>query len=330
MHYLLAKLKNQRYSYESSNIIKLFNAVDRYGFSYAISEIYKIRRRNTRGDWVHGWIWWKELELYDFFGNNLPRQNTRIIVATENHKNFLNSKGYNKVYVGGIPFAYIPIQTNKRIKSSLLLIPNHSAEWTILNLNLENFIEENKNILKKYEHVAILIHAEDNKENIINLLSNYKITPIVGANPKAKNSLIRTRLIFDSFEDVISNVMGSHIIYALASGCRVKLRPAKIEDAFNIKYINENINKNQINKFISRNEYIYNLNNLKIQFPELLNENPSEWWYDKNLGEFIIGTKSVMSRSDIITALGWNVQETCIDVINIICHKIKNLRVLKR
>jgi hypothetical protein len=323
MQNLLIKLETKKYSYECSNIINLYNAVDRYGFSYAIAEFYKIKRRNTKGDWIHGWIWWSDLELYDFFGNEIPRKNARIVVGNQNHKNFLNSKGFTKVYVGGLPFAYVPTQSNERLKSSLILIPNHSAEWATIDLNLENFIKENLDIINNYKHVAVLIHSEDINEKIINLLSKFKINYIVGANPKAKNSLIRTRLIFDSFEDVLSNVMGSHIIYALASGCRVKLRPNRIKDIVNIKYLNENINENQINKFFSRIEYIYNIENIKIQFPELLNENSSKWWDDKNLGEFLIGTNYVMNKKDIVEALGWNAKGACIDAINIVSHKIK-------
>ncbi len=70
-----------------SEEIELRNSMDRYGFSYLIANNLGIKKpKRSFCNWVHGWVWWRDImEPVDIVGTS-PLQSDIPIVVTTNHE----------------------------------------------------------------------------------------------------------------------------------------------------------------------------------------------------------------------------------------------------
>tara|TARA_B100001093_G_C26764199_1_gene987119 strand:- start:211 stop:1176 length:966 start_codon:yes stop_codon:yes gene_type:complete len=205
------------------------NEVDYYGFSYYLSHSLNFKYKYSFSSWVHGWIF-NELKYIEQF--NIAQYSPLYkIVANKKQKRFLNNHDFHNIEIAGYPYIYIKNNPQiKKIKNSLLIIPPHNTNLLNHKWDEEKYIQSllyNKN---NYEFIFFCIHQECYKKNKwVKNLNKYGINFVVGANSNDKNSLLRTKYIFQHFETVHAPTIGAAIAYAAFDGCKVSLSEDYLE-----------------------------------------------------------------------------------------------------
>ncbi|WP_188420486.1 hypothetical protein [Oxalicibacterium solurbis] len=203
-------------------IDKLRGEADFYGISSVIAKqlgLLKVPRSYSM--WRHGWMH-QPLEFVEQVIWQSGHQ-FKYLVATKEHANFLKTKGINNARAVGLPFVYIPDQKVHRKKNSLLLMPAHSLPY----VNLSGYDDEEAmismaiSLQNEFELVCFCVHGDCVKNGrYIKRLDELQIPWFVGASASDSNSLIRLRRIFEYFDVVGSNVVGSHMVYSQYCGAR--------------------------------------------------------------------------------------------------------------
>ena len=293
-----------------SEKIWLRNSMDRYGFSHLLAGVIGIRApKRSFCNWVHGWVWWESIMKHVDILMILPTQlsnDVPIIVATDYERKIINDQKFkNQIYVGGLPFAYCPDLNVKKQHNTLLAVLAHSAEAEIHDVLDEDYLDYLHSIKDKWESIYVLIYYLDKNEELVKAIEKRGLQVIEGANPYDKFSLLRTKLIFTLADAVNSNVMGSHIAYALACNCKVSLTDNlySYDRSVTLK-ANQGLPLNDIERFI----YAYSSEYLKEHFNYLF-VNPSQSKRNKDLGQKFIGHKNVLSNKSLKKALGWNLSQ---------------------
>ncbi|WP_415303503.1 hypothetical protein [Candidatus Pelagibacter sp. Uisw_090] len=158
------------------------------------------------------------------------------LVNNEDTVKYLEKEDIKSIAVG-MPYIYTKAHTeNKRNKILFkkVFMPPHS-----IVTKQETDYHKWKTIVKKYDCDAICIGGND-YSNVINKKINFDNVKILkGAHSKDLNSLTRISEIFYSTSEMITNVSGSHLVYAAASGVKVKVIDEiheLYEDRFNNNY----------------------------------------------------------------------------------------------
>ncbi len=286
--------------------IILRNEVDRFGFSYILSKRFGLTKvPKSFACFAHGWIWRADLKVEDFGYYYNPRK-IPIVVATKYHQEFLVHLGFQNVYAGALPFAYVEKSNIKRKAKSLLIIPPHSMRLNKicgLDSKLLNYVETIKIC---FSEICFCLHADEYEDQeIINSLKQKNIKFILGADPCDANSLYRTREIFDYYDYVTTTTMGSHILYAAFCGCKVSLLK-------NYRYFyakNTFMNHFMVQSLKGHDERLLNnLNNvlnLESEFPWLFVDHPLEAVQMTDWANEEIGFSNLLSKDLMMNVLGW-------------------------
>lgn len=204
------------------NIKKLYTEPDCYGASRLISNQLKLPfTPRSFAYWLHGWNS-APVAFIEQFGMPYCGQ---YLVHTTSESNFLVSKGFNATAVGS-PFLYttaaIKKRPVKRLSDSLLIMPPHGMLYTTEVWNEKRYIEYIAAIKDQFEYVAVCISPSDIEKGIwVSNFSKLEIPIIKGAAMHDANALIRMRTLFELFEFVTTNSIGSHVAYAAYSGAKV-------------------------------------------------------------------------------------------------------------
>ncbi len=132
----------------------------------------------------------------------------------------LSEEGINSIAVG-MPYIYTKAYTENKPKKIIfkrIFMPPHS----ILGKQDSNY-QRWKLILKKYECDAICMGGIDYINVINNKIDFGNIKILKGAQSQDLNSLTRLSEILYSTSEMITNVTGSHLVYAAASGVKVNI-----------------------------------------------------------------------------------------------------------
>jgi hypothetical protein len=295
------------YLFPSKKIL-LRNSMDRYGFSYLLADYFEMSKpKRSFCDWVHGWVHWEDImEPQDVLSSNSVPNGVKIVLGTNNQKKlFLDHEYKNDVYVGGLPYAYCPELNIPKCQNVLLSILPHSAEGQqhdVLDLHYLDYLHSIKD---NWESIFVSIFYLDESEKLINEIERRGLKVIIGANPNDRYSMLRTKLMFTLADAVNSNVMGSHIAYALASNCKVSL--------FNNLYTfdksisskgNPHFNQNDI----ERGLFVHSFEYLQDQFKYLFVD-PSEGIRNTKLGNTYIGKEHLLEHQALKNAIGWNITQ---------------------
>jgi hypothetical protein len=293
--------------------IKLVSGVDRYGFSDVLYQQLKlIYRPRSFANWQHGWIWWKAKSSTELLLKNHDKKNSRLIVSNSHEKQMLEDEGYKNIWIGGLPFSYTENSKLKKSTNSLLAMPPHSAEVEKLYNPYTDYLDYLESIIKDYEEIYVSIYHLDKCENLIKEITKRGLKFIDGARPDDANSLRRMRAIFDTFEFVTSNAMGSHILYAIYCGCKTSICGPLYKydaDVFNGK---NNENKHD-KKYIEETLYYLSEKYLKEKFSFLFTQNPKYGFESLEYGAEEIGEKNKMNKKEIIEVLQWSTKNQIIN-----------------
>lgn len=289
--------------------ILLRMGMDRYGFSQLVSrELGLATTPRSFGNWLHGWIWWPAstpIEL--MFEQSLARK--LHIVANQQQKDTLQQHGFDRVIVGGLPFAYTsPSSLPRRVKT-LLAMPPHSPEGRKLRKSFREYLEFLEASKGDFETVCLSLHANDYGDSeLVNLIRSMGMSCILGAAAGDANGLMRMRAIFDSFEYVTTNTMGSHIAYGMFSGAKVSisgpLYPWDESDMGHIDWAGAESYRQTLLETRSA-EYIRKV------FDDLIYASPIEARVDVGKGADFVGYENRLRGKMLKQAMSWTVPAYC-------------------
>jgi len=211
------------------SIINPKNEVDYYGFSYYLSKKLNLNYNYSFSSWVHGWIF-NELKYLEQF--NIAQYSPLYkLVGNKKQEKFLNNHNIHNIKTTGYPYIYI--EDNLKIKkylNSLLIIPPHNTNMLDHNWDEEKYVQSILKYKKDYQDIFFCIHQECfNKNKWLGSLKKYDIDFVIGANSNDKNSLVRTKYIFQHFETVLAPTIGAAIVYAALDDCKVSLSTNYLE-----------------------------------------------------------------------------------------------------
>lgn len=211
------------------SIINPKNEVDYYGFSYYLSNKLNLNYNYSFSSWVHGWIF-NELKYLEQF-NTAQYSPLYKLVGNSEQKKFLNDHDIENVRIAGYPYVYIENDLRvERYSDTLLIIPPHNTDMLDHNWDEEKYVQSILKYKKYYEYIFFCIHQECyKKKKWLAPLKKYGIDFVIGANSHDKNSLIRTKLIFQHFETVLAPTIGAAIAYAALDDCKVSLSTDYLE-----------------------------------------------------------------------------------------------------
>ena len=278
------------------NEMSLRNEVDRFGFSSILAnKLNKKKVPRALCNWTHGWRWWEIDNQADIIHGSVRRmRNTVCVVTNTQQKNFLCSLGYKKVYVGGLPFAYVEKPKINRIQgATIVMMPKSQAENDIHSsfFKYVDFIRSNK---QKFGDFVLCIFGGDAKRNeIVSYLNKYKLPYIIGATSNDRNGMRRMATIFSIFENCLSGTIGSHFIYAGLMGAKCGI----------------------IGPFYSPMSKGNVYNNNSIYCTELYSKKHYNWLFinsyceAKNIEDWAkkeSGTDFILKNEDLKSVLGWS------------------------
>lgn len=203
--------------------VKLYTEPDCYGISRMVSRKLNLpfTPRSFAG-WLHGWLY-ADLKYIEQFG---VVSKYKYLVATKEQENFFKENGKNAKAVGA-PYIYVKafdkLKINRK-KNSLLVMPPHGLPYTTETWDEETYVKEINQLRSDFDLIVACIHPSCAEKNSwIRYFKSYGIPYITGAEMHDKNALVRMHRIFQHFEYMTTNSIGSHIAYAAYSGCKVSI-----------------------------------------------------------------------------------------------------------
>lgn len=280
-------------------------SVDRYGFLHLLAKRAGLHApRRPFAEWVHGWVWDEVPTAESLAVAGLPR-NVTIVVRNEVERRALIREGFLRVIVGGLPFAYVARQHTHRNMHALLAIPPHSAEVGRLSSMQREYMDYLESIGKSFEKIYVSVYHLDWDGPIHKAALARGLQVVQGARPDDINSLRRVRALFDAFDVVTTNTMGSHFVYALHAGARMSFCGPWFEyDPATLRG-DGNPNKRS-ERCIDRLMEIQTLSYLKARFGQFFVDSPSLGVADQAYGAAETGSEFLLSPEEIIEALGWS------------------------
>jgi hypothetical protein len=200
--------------------IKIRGEADFYGSSRILANaLMRNNPARSFSSWSHGWeigeLEYTEQILWSYHWqlNRLVRNNK---VAA-----FLNVHGFENVSAVGLPIIYTTNQVSDRKTGSVLFMPAHSLSYIDIDPKLIEMVNQAKLLKNNGQYVCFCVHADCvNHGKTVPMLEENSIDWFTGSSVSDINSLQRMRNIFDYFETVMSNTMGSHFLYAQLFGAK--------------------------------------------------------------------------------------------------------------
>ncbi len=285
--------------------IRISSGVDRYGFSSILAQRFKMRWvPRSFANWMHGWVWSNELTSENLMCKGL--EDISIIVRNEIEQQALISEGFHNVRAGGLPFVYLPQQHAYRSDDALLAFPPHSAEVEKLTVDQKDYFEYLESIKNDFDGVYVSIFYLDLNKPIHHAALRCGLKVLQGANPSDINGLMRVRSLLDGFKYVTSNVIGSHMLYALFSGCNFSLSGPMFK--FNeLDIMAMRSSKIYSEKYIQETIEVYSETYLRENFSRFFVQHPNMGLQDVEFAVDALGEKFILQPQEIKDALGWSV-----------------------
>ena len=296
-HFLLKEIESLM---PEEEYFKVRCEADVYGVSRCIaSKLHLPFTPMSLKGWRHGWVC--DLKYPEQI--TLGAKADGFLVALKEHELFLKKYGINAIAVG-MPFIYVDENIEiRRIPNSLLVMPIHTLDYTSHSMNEYNYIQQISKLKKNFDLIVVCIHSECYKKNYwVDACNAFDLPYIKGASLRDRNSLIRMRRLFNSFEYMTTNHIGSHILYAAFCGCKVSIYGDYYE------YNKKDFQCDQFYKkyphILDYNLYIGSEDYVKGKFPQFFvfpkDAKPMKEWADRE-----IGLQYKKSYIKIASLLGW-------------------------
>jgi hypothetical protein len=311
------------YSIESKDIdnspYPLRNEVDRFGFSWLMAKHIGIKGEPPKAlcNWVHGWKWYDTVDYRLLAPAHPAIRYKTIVVTNERQKLELEGFGFQRVIIGGLPFAYsfnalsknniniadIPVIDKER--DTLVLLPKcgYDGGYSCDSFNsVLSYV--NSSVELRDRSILCVFGGDLNIDEVRDTLKKHKIPFITGSNPYSRVDLIRINKIFSKFKFAVTNTIGSHIPYLAACGVKIKLIEPFNErsiDSFLLSKTIRGFGSDYINYLETVNSKDYFLD----RYGDILSfDNFSDDLTGWGLRE--IGYHQMLDKSAIVSAFGWN------------------------
>lgn len=187
--------------------------------------------------WQHGWLPpANNIDIDLVVGESGETSNLSELVyfvARQDQVEVLRKAGIRQTFAVGLPFAYalkgqevFPVRQPK----SLLVMPSfHGLRFEPKqphpDEDLITYLEKNRD---SFETITVLMNCDEARTNRAAHWVSRGFSVETGGCENDPSSLRRLIRIFSTFETMVTNGFGSHIVYATASGCRVSIQPTDI------------------------------------------------------------------------------------------------------
>lgn len=284
-------------------IVKLRCEPDYYGISHIIAA--QTGRKNpprSFAGWLHGWLFTPVFHVKQLA--NCGTAEDMHLVATAQQVESLKRFGFNKAEAVGLPFIYSDNLEVKRKPTSLLVMPSHSLPYTEHEWNQESYVKQVVQLKPYFSSIVACVHSACVKKGYwITEFEKNDIPWITGAFIDDKNALQRMKIIFNSFEYMTTNILGSHVAYASYCGCKVSIYGSyaiySAKDFIAAPFYQNN--PELLPKMVEfwREEWV------KENFPDFF-VIPMEAMERQQWGGDVLGVKYKKSTKEIADLLGWS------------------------
>jgi tetratricopeptide (TPR) repeat protein len=279
-----------------------------YGANWQIAKLLQMRQPlPSNVSWLHGVpvTMNPDADLEDLRRSS-SKESLRLVYTIEQAE-FLRKFGY-PAYAVGAPFLYAQTPTIERTPGSVLIMPAHSTGIGKVNAYA---VDEFEYLSKKFSMTVSCISGMCVNFGVwMDIFEKLKIPWITGAWVFDKNALTRIKIILKSFEYMATNIMGSHIFYALHSGCKIILMDEMHltdEKSYDVEpYYQANPDMAKIRLDDQKDP----MKSLKKCFPFLTDkdedkdkEQQAQW------ATFHLGEKNKKNASEVACLLGWEPTE---------------------
>jgi FkbM family methyltransferase len=177
---------------------------------------------HLRGHWQHGWIASSRLPLPpDLIVGTWPLVDEYYWVARKDEEACLRSAGLPHVAAIGLPMIYLPPRSIQRRPDSLLVMPGHTLEYVTCTWKFDEFAEAIAAIRHEFSEVAVCVSPPCWKQGYwVDAFRRRGFRVIAGANREDRNALERIRYLMSSFEYMVTNGNGSHLVYSAYFGAK--------------------------------------------------------------------------------------------------------------
>lgn len=198
----------------------LSTEADFYGASLQIAKKLGLKTLpRPLSSWSHGChtapLKYKEQIIW----GDTPVKHT--LVGNAHIRDFLSAAGVDSVEAVGLPILYVDGLGITRRERSILFMPAHSLGYFDLEHQTEPLLEQAIRLGQQGHYVCFCLHRDCVKQGkFIEELDRHGIDWFTGSAANDMNSLQRMRNVFEYFETVASNVIGSHFYYAQLFGAK--------------------------------------------------------------------------------------------------------------
>jgi len=203
---------------------------DLYGYSTWLAKYlrYPVVPLSMRG-FQHGWVWWKKsneepIELG--LDPNLNKYLGTLVQDLNVHQVLQNKKIFS--VIAGLPFLNFRSfcgyagKFSERIEGSVLYVPTHSNPWNNYSFVIGEMSDRALKVIGR--DCAVLLSWNDRQ--LAPVFSERFSTVEIGAGALEISSFYRLSRIFEKYEFVITDSMGSHVLYAASCGAKVGIHRA--------------------------------------------------------------------------------------------------------
>jgi hypothetical protein len=182
----------------------------------------------TRARWTHGWTFYYDvpgIEIREF--QQLIHWNGESdwphLCRNERESEIFSQLGVREPIPVGLPYFYVPDPRVERLPDTVLVMPPHSTWMSKVHLSERELLRVTQEKYPKAEVCVCLTPSCYLMGDWEKACDELGIEWIQGAHPHDAASLERMRYLMAGFEVMLTPKLGSHVIYAAASGVTVDL-----------------------------------------------------------------------------------------------------------
>jgi hypothetical protein len=274
-------------------------------YGVGINRRYRIRCRT-----IHGW----HPEFMNFDPDNLigaheplKSKNQLVIVHRKDQEIYLRQCGYPNSHAVGSPFIYLPKQ-KPQTRKGFLVMPMHGCgekDFGTKKMNLKSYLIKLLDTGYKVKELNLIIHANDySNQDYCAGISDLGIKITMGAKGGDSSTFERLAALFSCTQGVITNSLGSHLVYASYYGAKIIFKDILPDVTFEeLEQMPDSLNRQP--SALKKNIEIFNNSTLKTHFPILFRDSGNcealKEWAAKELGE-----DQKKSPSELAKIFGWN------------------------
>ena len=255
--------------------------------------------------WQHGWCCQQRQEIDPVLLVKEPviEPSKTYLVARQDEADYLAANGLRSQAIG-LPFVYAEPLRAKRIPNSLLIMPAHSLQYTEHQWKFEAYANQIAKIAGDFDRVVACVHpACTSKGYWRPQFEAVGIECVEGADAFDLNGLVRIKTLLSQFEFVTTNMLGSHVVYAAATGARVSIfgeyAEYQLDDFASSEFYN--LHPHVLEPILHLHSEAY----VKRTYPQFVCQ-PREGIANRNWAAIEIGVNNQRSPAELSKLFGWD------------------------